>query len=143
MCTTFMMKISSSVNEDGRHTHVTKTALFVKFLVKICFFPISVKYGQMFFSWISLKTFIYLFFSLGAVGFKFLLYIYFFPEEIYGYLEGKNDLILNPYFTLFCIDYSSRVLKQPFSHIDPNYCCDFPSYFIIWDERTGGRLGFW
>ena len=40
------MKISSSVNKDGRHSHVTKTALFVRFLVKICFFPISVKNGQ-------------------------------------------------------------------------------------------------
>ena len=142
MCTTLMMKISSPENENGRHTHVTKTALFVRFLVKICFFPISVKNGQIFFSWISLKTFIYLFFSLGAIGFKFLLYIYFFPEEIYGYLEGKKVKFLT-LILFFFVDNHSTVLKQPFSNIDSNYRCDFPINSVLWDERTGGRLGFW
>lgn len=81
------MKISSSENkEDGSHS-VTKTALFVRFLVKICFFPISVRNGMIDFNWISLRTMVYLFFSIGTIGFKFFLYFYFFPEDIYGYLE--------------------------------------------------------
>ena len=82
------MKISSTENKDGRH-QITKTALFVRFLVKICFFPISIRKGLLHFKWISLKTLTYLSFSLGAIGFKFCLYFYFFPEELYGYLEGK------------------------------------------------------
>ena len=83
------MKISSSENKQDIEHSVTKTALFVRFLVKICFFPVSGKNGKIYFSWISLGTMVYITLSLGNLGAKFVLIFYVYPEEYYGILEER------------------------------------------------------
>ena len=88
------MQISSSDNRDGSPTP-SKTALFVRFLVKICFFPISVKKNKLQFSVISLRTMVYIFLSLGNIVAKFSISYYFYPEEFRDYLKGR---FLNIFF---------------------------------------------
>ena len=83
------MKISSSENKKDSGHSVTKTALFVRFLVKICFFPVSGKNGKIYFSWISLRTMVYITLSLGNLGAKFALLFHVYPEEYYGMIEER------------------------------------------------------
>ena len=85
-----IMKIFTTQPHSGDFkSPMSKTSRFVRFLVMICFFPISVKNNKLYFEWISCRSILYLIYSIVRVVIEFSLYGYFFPEDFLGLFEER------------------------------------------------------
>ena len=92
-----LIKVKPKVKMDGS---CTWTSYFVRFLLKICFFPLYIKGERLVFSFLSWKTLVHLSISIGVYNLFGILGMY-----LSGFVENimENLSIVSLFRKLFYI----------------------------------------
>ena len=81
------MKMLSKISPEGQKTQKTTwTSRFVRLLINICFFPITIKGEKVCFSWLSWKILIHF-----ALGIAFFTTFAFFGLQSINFIDTIKD----------------------------------------------------